>query len=282
MKYNSTKVTVGMPLRNGGLQLKNAIETILNQTEKNLQIIISDNGSTDGSSKYLKNIAKKDSRIEYYYQKNFLTAFDNFMFVLSKAESKFFLWAAHDDTRSYDYIEKLYNALETNPEMILVFSDVYKITESNQIGTLMNFDFSTSNLSLKKRIKKTSQIQCFHIYGLWRTSMLKSIPKKFCNWGADLPIMIGGSLLGIYGYVNGPRFNYYEVVKTSAERAKLQDNSKNFNLIVAVLQLLQTVFYLCYKINGIIIAFYATSLVFQKQLFQFPGFLYRKLLKWLK
>jgi len=118
MKTNPL-VSVGMPTYNRSESLVNAIECIVNQTYKNLEIIISDNAST---SKEIENIVKRymkhDKRIFYTKQKINLGAEKNFQYIINKASGKYFLMAADDDVRSLDFIEKNIIFLENNADYV--------------------------------------------------------------------------------------------------------------------------------------------------------------------
>jgi glycosyltransferase domain-containing protein len=118
MKTNPL-VSVGMPAYNRSESLVNAIECIVNQTYKNLEIIISDNAST---SNEIENIVKKymkhDKRIFYTKQKKNLGAERNFQYIINKASGKYFLMAADDDVRSLDFIEKNIVFLEKNTDYV--------------------------------------------------------------------------------------------------------------------------------------------------------------------
>ena len=112
-------VSVGMPVKNGGKNFKNALISITSQTEKNIEIIISNNKSTDNTFKNIMGLINGDERIKFFNQSAQLTAQDNFKFVLSKARGKYFLWAAHDDTRDNNFIKVLSEGLKKNPNAIL-------------------------------------------------------------------------------------------------------------------------------------------------------------------
>src|SRR5204863_210977 len=101
-----------MPIRNGGRLLPNALRSVLEQTEQSIEIIVSDNGSNDGSSELLQTAAATDARVRYTRQDPPLRAFDNFHFVLRQARGEFFMWAAHDDSRDTDFVARLVAALE--------------------------------------------------------------------------------------------------------------------------------------------------------------------------
>ena len=63
-------VSIGIPIYNAEEFLIERINSIINQTYKNLEIIISDNASTDTTEKICKKFAEKDVRIKYIRQKN--------------------------------------------------------------------------------------------------------------------------------------------------------------------------------------------------------------------
>ena len=67
---NNIKVSVIMPVYNSGEYLKTAVESILNQSLKEIELILVDDGSTDGSSERCDEYAAKDSRVVVIHQKN--------------------------------------------------------------------------------------------------------------------------------------------------------------------------------------------------------------------
>lgn len=111
LKENDTPViTIGMPVYNGAEGVKLAIDSILNQTFKNFELIISDNASTDETGEICKAYAAKDARIKYVCQRENI-GIANFKYVLMAARGEYFMWAAHDDIRSLDYLEVNYEYL---------------------------------------------------------------------------------------------------------------------------------------------------------------------------
>ncbi|MDD2425860.1 MAG: glycosyltransferase [Bacteroidales bacterium] len=64
------KVSVIIPAYNTAPYLVEAVDSVLNQTLKNFEVIIVDDGSTDNTLEIIQNYAQKDSRIKYYHQKN--------------------------------------------------------------------------------------------------------------------------------------------------------------------------------------------------------------------
>lgn len=66
---NNPKVSIIIPVYNTEKYLEQCLESIINQTYKNIEIICVDDGSTDDSSAILHNFQQKDSRIKVYTQK---------------------------------------------------------------------------------------------------------------------------------------------------------------------------------------------------------------------
>ena len=112
-------VSVGMPVYNRPETLVNALECIVNQTYKNLEIIISDNASTSNEiENIVKRYMKRDKRIFYTKQKENIGPDRNFQYIISKVSGKYFLLAADDDVRSLDFIEKNIVFLEKNTDYV--------------------------------------------------------------------------------------------------------------------------------------------------------------------
>ncbi len=68
--YNDKKVTVVVPIYNTSNYLVRCIKSITNQTYRNLEIILIDDGSTDDSLKICNLLAEADSRIKVVHQQN--------------------------------------------------------------------------------------------------------------------------------------------------------------------------------------------------------------------
>lgn len=66
----SAKISIIIPFYNVEKYFAKCLDSVLNQTHQNLEIILTDDGSTDKSSQIAKSYAKKDSRIKIIHQKN--------------------------------------------------------------------------------------------------------------------------------------------------------------------------------------------------------------------
>ena len=100
-------VSIGMPVFNGEAYLAEAVQSLLGQSFQNLELIISDNGSTDGTAEICERVAAADARVRYYRQATNIGSLANFEFVFRQAKGKYFMWAAHDDIWSPTWVEEL-------------------------------------------------------------------------------------------------------------------------------------------------------------------------------
>ncbi|MBR5939415.1 glycosyltransferase family 2 protein [Candidatus Saccharibacteria bacterium] len=104
-KNQNSQVSVIIPIYNTEKYLKKCLNSIMNQTHKNLEIILVDDGSTDNSGKIADDYAKKDKRIKVIHQKNQgqSTARNN---GLKKATGDFVSFIDSDDEISKDFYQK--------------------------------------------------------------------------------------------------------------------------------------------------------------------------------
>ena len=104
-------VTIGIPTFNRAQSyLREALESALKQTYPNIEIVVSDNGSTDGTESIVRSY--DDSRIRYFKQRPPTVPNDNFNFCLQQAQGAYFLLLHDDDKVDPDFIEACLNAAE--------------------------------------------------------------------------------------------------------------------------------------------------------------------------
>jgi len=115
-------VSVGVPVYNGGKYLEQALASLVQQTHRNLEVIVSDNGSTDRTQEIALEYASSDARLRYHRQPFNLGAAGNYNFTLAQARGEYFMWTAHDDVRHVRFLETALEAFSTHPGAACVFS----------------------------------------------------------------------------------------------------------------------------------------------------------------
>ena len=122
------KVDILLATYNGEKYLREQIDSILNQTHTEFRLLISDDGSTDGTIEILKEYKEKDARIDVFFQENNLGVVKNFEFLLEKVEAKYYMFSDQDDIWKETKIEKSLNKIEEGFD--LVYSDLEVVDEN--------------------------------------------------------------------------------------------------------------------------------------------------------
>ena len=113
MSIDEPKVSIIIPVYNVKSYLEESLDSVINQTYKNLEIIIVDDGSNDGSEKICDEYAKKDNRIKLIHRKNGgLSAARNTG--LDNMNGDYVAFLDSDDAFIPETIEKSLNAMLTN------------------------------------------------------------------------------------------------------------------------------------------------------------------------
>jgi len=130
---NDPLVSIVMPVYNTQKYVGEAIESILNQTYKNFEFIIINDGSTDKSWEIIQKYAKKDKRVKALRSKKNLGIAKARNKGLKISRGKYYAPMDSDDISKPERIEKEVRFLETNPEYALVGSDIGVIDKSSKI-----------------------------------------------------------------------------------------------------------------------------------------------------
>lgn len=151
MKENNAIVTIGIPIYNGERDIQQRLENIISQTFQNFKIIISDNKSTDKTSKICQEFTSKDKRIQYVQQEKNIGSINNYHFLLSKSETEYFVWTATDDLWDKTFLEKNISILEKDNSCV---GSVGKIQWTGNIDRNYEFDLNVHDNIIKKYYKK--------------------------------------------------------------------------------------------------------------------------------
>lgn len=109
-------LTIGLPVYNGSAFIAGAIESLLAQTHRDFELLISDNASTDDTEAICRRFSA-DPRVRYYRHAQNQGPFPNFAYVLYAAKSPYFMWAAADDRWKPRFAERCVNVLEARPDV---------------------------------------------------------------------------------------------------------------------------------------------------------------------
>ncbi|MBR4582176.1 MAG: glycosyltransferase family 2 protein [Bacteroidales bacterium] len=173
------QITIGMPVFNDALFIEKSIKSILSQTFTDFILIISDDGSMDGSQQICEKYVELDNRVKYIRQPQNLGISRNMQYLLSLAETPYFMWAGDDDLMVDTFVEKLYNALENNKEAVSAFSTCALIDEDD--NTVKEIDIDYGEPDRNKRLRRFIRNDTDYFgYGMFRTDVISGV--EFPVW----------------------------------------------------------------------------------------------------
>ena len=177
-------VSIIMPLYNGEKFIKITLESVLKQTYKNWELLITNDGSKDSSPKIVEEYAKKDERIKLFNQINrgSAAARNN---SLKEAKGKYIVFLDSDDIWEDNFLEKQIKFLKEK-NASLVFSSYRRINEE---GKEILDPFIVPEKVGYKNLLKTCSLTCLtSIYDREKTGIvyfnekLKSLRDDYVMW----------------------------------------------------------------------------------------------------
>jgi len=147
-------ISIIIPVYNAMPYFKECLASICNQTYKNIEIILVDDGSTDGSGKYCDEIALLDKRIKVFHGVNRGLAFAR-QFGIEKSSGSYFIFVDSDDTVDNDLVENLIVEINKVKPNIILFglieeNGLDKVSKNNYFG-----EGFYDNRSIRKKIIPT-------------------------------------------------------------------------------------------------------------------------------
>jgi glycosyltransferase involved in cell wall biosynthesis len=116
---SSPRVSIGLPVYNGENYLAEAVGSVLGQTFSDLELVITDNASTDRTSEICRDFAASDPRVRYIRNEQNLGAARNYDLVWKHCAGTYFKWLAHDDRLLPGYVAATVSVLDQNPDAVL-------------------------------------------------------------------------------------------------------------------------------------------------------------------
>lgn len=256
---NNPLISICIPVYNGEKDLFRAIESCINQTYKNIEIIISDDDSKDKTEKIALDYAAKDKRIKYFKNENNFGVVKNFLNAFKLASGEFVQLLNHDDWLSKNYIEEGVRKFNENPKAAAIISKLISMEEKSNNGNLYfeNFCeniFKSKNYSTNFYVKNSYK----NIFGaLFMLSLLKKKDlvesfsfltevminnnnditsqetKKYLQIGYGVDVMIPLKILTKYDFmVFTDKSSYIKMEKTQSLGKKVEfDYSKAIDII---------------------------------------------------
>lgn len=114
------KITVALPVYNGGHLLAAALDSVLSQEGVDFELLISEGGSTDGTPEVLAHYAARDRRIRYLRHSERLAQVPNCNHALREARTPWVQFMCHDDILLPGALARIAGAIQSAPDSVVL------------------------------------------------------------------------------------------------------------------------------------------------------------------
>jgi glycosyltransferase involved in cell wall biosynthesis len=218
------RLSIGIPVYNGRRYVARAIESILGQTYRDFELIISDNASTDDTQTICERYAGGDARVRYFRAATNGGIVRNFnrCFELARA-TEYFKWQAADDLCAPTFLEKCAGVLDADPSVALAFGRSVIIDEQDRPKRLNTYDSDADDPRPHVRFGRLINIDhrrhaAQEIYGVIRRAALARTPLYQPHARADSVLLARLALLGRFRVIDEPLFFNREHEERSVEQ----------------------------------------------------------------
>jgi len=225
------RVSIGMPVYNGELFIGDALDSILAQTFKDFELIISDNGSTDATEGVCRAYLSKDPRIRYFRNETNRGAAYNFNKCIELSSGEYFKWAAADDLCAPDYLERCVAVLDREPEVILCYGKTSYIDVQGNVIRQHNdgLNLRSANVSERFWLAILKMRTCNAAYGLIRSDVLRKTAKLGNYRASDKVLLAELSVYGQFCEIPDRLFFRREHPEASSSNKSLEDQQEFFD-----------------------------------------------------
>ena len=234
LKNESPLVSVGMPVYNEGRFIRESLDSILAQDYQNLEIIISDNGSTDETVSICREYAQLDKRVRYSRFDSNVGASKNFTSVLERASGKYFMWAAGHDLWSENLVAETVQVLESHPDAALSFGSAVWVDANGDVFGRESGWSDTRGMDPIARFFTILWGNMHPVLAVIRRSYLCEIPRIHSCAGSDLIILSELALKGDFVHANKATWFRREFRGLESHKEKLKRyKNKEYKLITS-------------------------------------------------
>lgn len=188
-------VTVGVPVYNGERFVRRTLEHLQKQDYPEFTVIITDNGSTDGTELICREFVASDHRFRYFRSDINRGVSRNYNWALELADTELFLWNPADDLLAPTFLSKCIEALNGAPRSVIAYSRVQLVDENDTvIGALGDAELYLDGPSPSQRLDTFLRRQAVHLqYGVIETTFLRTLGGEPAIRGAD--VVLGAKLV---------------------------------------------------------------------------------------
>lgn len=238
------KVSIIIPVYNSSKYLKQCIDSVINQTYKNLEIIIIDDNSSDNSTEIINKI--KDNRIKLVSNKKNKGVANTRNIGIKKATGSYICFLDSDDYWHNDKIKKQVDFIEKNNYTFIYSSYIYLRGNDKHIAKV------PKKLTYKKALKNTAIFTSTVMFNMEHLNK-KDIMMPIIRMGQDTATWWQILKKGIVAYAIDEPLVIYRVGNKSLSSNKIKALKRTWKLYLREdINLFMKIYcFICYLFNAI-------------------------------
>jgi len=222
MNEQTPKVSIGLAVYNGEKYLEQAIDSILSQTFTDLELVISDNASTDRTEEICRRFLAQDPRVRYHRNEKNIGGANNENMTFNLARGQYFRLAADDDYCGPELLAKSVEVLDRDSRLVLVYTRAVRVDgEGKEIGVLDRLLATAGNPNERFRNLYTWNHNCEATYGLIRSDIMRKTDLQRNYTDSDRTFLCELSLHGKFHQI--PELLFYKRYHAGMSTRVFQD-----------------------------------------------------------
>jgi glycosyltransferase involved in cell wall biosynthesis len=191
-------VSIGIPVYNGARHLRGALDSCVGQTLGDLEVIISDNASTDDTGRICEEYVRKDPRVRYIRQPRNIGAPRNWNAVVHEARGEFFKWASSNDLVAPTMLARCTEVMRSESDVVLCYGRTGLIDDDGVLLGVSDADLDVTDVRPSDRFERVRARMTMNNaqQGMVRTALLRRTRLDRLYPGGDITLM---AELALYG-----------------------------------------------------------------------------------
>lgn len=184
---------------NGAEYLRQSVDSLLAQDLADIEIILCDNASTDGTESICRSFAACDPRVRYYRNPENLGAARNYNHAFELSRGRYFKWAAHDDECHPSMLGRCVEALDQSPDSVtMAYPLAELIDEQGRVVQPVLDRIACADPRPHRRVAHLLQTLCMcdPVFGVFKSEFLRKTRLIGPFFGADYVLLGELAMMG--------------------------------------------------------------------------------------
>lgn len=206
MRQTAPRVSIGLPVRNGAAFLDQTLDDLLRQTWTDLEVVVCDNASTDGTPTICAAWQRRDPRVRYHRSDTDRGPAANYNWAFQLSVGQYFCWSAADDRHLPEFVASTVAALEGDPTAVVASTGTRRIGPANEDKGVVRGQPDLSSLDAAERLRTLLFVDhrrhgAFEIFGMIRRDALAAVGPQGRYARADSVQLVKLALRGRFVHV---------------------------------------------------------------------------------